>query len=101
MDVNVADCVARPPIQLICADGAPCYDITLSDVYMLSLTNEAVVKCESAYGSGVSCIRSGSSHTSYPVVTQSATRPPGYTTPTTMPGDLSDGFATNAPIPTP
>ena len=75
--------------------------MTLSNVNMWSQTNEAVVKCESAYGTGLSCLRSGSSHTSYAVVTQSATRPAGYTTPTTMPGDLTDGFATNAPIPTP
>ena len=100
-DGNVADGVARPPIQLICADGAPCYDITLSDVYMWSLTNEAVVKCESAYGSGVACIKDSSSHTSYAIVTQSVTQPSGYTTPTTMAGDLSSGFATNSPIPTP
>ncbi|KAI0659450.1 rhamnogalacturonase [Cubamyces menziesii] len=100
-DGNVANGVQRPPIQFICADGAPCFDMTLSNVNMWSQTNEAVVKCESAYGTGLSCLRSGSSHTSYAVVTQSATRPAGYTTPTTMPGDLTDGFATNAPIPTP
>ena len=97
----MANGVQRPPIQFICADGAPCFDMTLSNVNMWSQTNEAVVKCESAYGTGLSCLRSGSSHTSYAVVTQSATRPAGYTTPTTMPGDLTDGFATNAPIPTP
>lgn len=95
------DGVARPPIQLICADGAPCFDITLDNVNMWSQTNKAVVKCESAFGSGVSCIRSGSSHTSYALVTQSATQPAGYTTPTTMAGDLTAGFATNAAIPTP
>ena len=100
-DGNVVDGVARPPVQLICADGAPCRDITLSNVNMWSQTNKAVVKCESAYGSGLSCIKGGSSYTSYAVVTQSATQPPGYTTPTTMAGDLASGFATNAAIPTP
>ena len=68
---------------------------------MWSQTDKAIVKCENAYGSGVSCIRSGSSHTAYSVVTQSVTRPPGYSTPTTMAGDLASGFATNAAIPTP
>ncbi|RPD63561.1 rhamnogalacturonase [Lentinus tigrinus ALCF2SS1-6] len=100
-DGNVVDGVARPPIQLICADGAPCYDITLTNVYMWSETDEAIVKCESAYGSGVSCIKSGSTHTSYAVVTSTVTKPSGYTTPTTMSGDLSTGFATDAAIPTP
>ncbi|KAI0705023.1 rhamnogalacturonase [Cerioporus squamosus] len=98
---NVVDGVKRAPVQLICADGAPCFDINLSNVNMWSQTDKAVVKCESAYGSGVACIKSGSSHTSYAAVTQTISRPPGYSTPTTMAGDLSDGFATNAAIPTP
>lgn len=68
---------------------------------MWSQTDKAVVKCESAYGGGVSCIKSGSSHTAYAKVTQSISRPPGYSTPTTMVGDLSNGFPTNAAIPTP
>ena len=65
---NVADGVKRPPVQLICADGAPCYSITLSNVNMWSQTDQAVVKCESAYGSGVACIRNSGSHTSYAIV---------------------------------
>ena len=97
----MADGVSRPPIQLICADGAPCYDITLTNVNMWSETDEAVYKCESAYGSGLSCIKSGSSYTSYAVVTTSATQPSGYTTPTTMAGDLASGYATDSAIPTP
>ena len=100
-DGNVVDGVQRPPIQLICADGAPCVDIHLSNVNMWSQSNRAVVKCESAYGSGVGCIKNSSSHTSYAVVTQSVTKPAGYSTPTTMAGDLASGFATNAAIPTP
>ena len=100
-DGNVVDGVARPPIQLICADGAPCSGITLTNVNMWSQTDKAVYKCESAYGSGLSCIKSGSSHTSYAIVTTSATKPSGYTTPTTLAGDLASGFATNAAIPTP
>ncbi|RPD78596.1 rhamnogalacturonase [Lentinus tigrinus ALCF2SS1-7] len=100
-DGNVADGVKRPPVQLICADGAPCFDINLSNVNMWSQTNQAIVKCESAYGSGVACIKNSSSHTSYAVVTQSITQPSGYSTPTTMAGDLASGFATNAAIPTP
>ena len=89
-------------MQLICADGAPCSSITLSNVNMWSQTDKAVVKCESAYGSGLSCIRANSgSHTSYAIVTSSLSKPPGYSTPTTMAGDLSAGYATDAAIPTP
>ena len=68
---------------------------------MWSQSNAAVVKCESAYGSGVGCIKSGSSHTSYAIVTQTITKPSGYSTPTTLAGDLTAGFATDAAIPTP
>ncbi|OJT11688.1 hypothetical protein TRAPUB_11793 [Trametes pubescens] len=99
-DGNVSDGVARPPIQLICADGAPCTGINLNNVNMWSKTDKAVVKCESAYGSGVSCIKSGSGG-AYAKVTQTISRPGGYSTPTTMAGDLASGFATNAAIPTP
>lgn len=66
-----------------------------------SKTDKAVVKCESAYGSGLACIKSGSTHTAYAKVTQSISKPSGYVAPTVMPGDLKSGFATNAAIPTP
>ena len=99
-DGNVADGVERSPIQILCADEAPCYDITLTDVYMWSLTDEATMKCESAFGSGA-CLKSGSSHTSYAVETTSFTQPSGYSTPTTMAGDLTAGFGSTTLIPTP
>ncbi|KAI0823445.1 rhamnogalacturonan-hydrolase [Trametes gibbosa] len=97
----VSDGLQRPPVQLICADGAPCTGITLKDVHMWSKTDKAVVKCESAYGSGLACIKSGSKYTAYAKVTQSITKPAGYASPTTMHGDLKSGFATDAAIPTP
>ncbi|KZT65507.1 glycoside hydrolase family 28 protein [Daedalea quercina L-15889] len=99
-DGNVADGVERSPIQILCADEAPCYDIVLTDVYMWSLTDEATMKCESAYGSGA-CLSSGSSYTSYAVETTSYTQPSGYSTPTTMAGDLTAGFGSTTLIPTP
>ncbi|EED79070.1 rhamnogalacturonase-like protein [Postia placenta Mad-698-R] len=99
-DGNVADGVQRSPIQILCADGAPCYDINLDDVYMWSLTDEATWKCESAYGTGA-CLKSGSSHKSYAVETTTYTQPSGYTTPTTMSGDLTAGFGSTTLIPTP
>ncbi|KAG8831294.1 hypothetical protein FRC17_003341 [Serendipita sp. 399] len=91
---------SRPPIALICADGAPCTGITLDNVNMWSIPGKPVYKCESAFGSGISCIRSGSP-SSYAVVTVTPTKPAGYTTPTTMPGDLSAGYPATASIPVP
>lgn len=93
--------VTRPPVSLICADGAPCTGVVLTNVNMWSQSGSAIAKCESAYGSGLGCIKSGSSHTSYAVVTSTMTKPSGYTTPTTMAGDLSAGFTSVSPIPTP
>ncbi|EPS95398.1 hypothetical protein FOMPIDRAFT_131096 [Fomitopsis schrenkii] len=99
-DGNVANGVQRSPIQILCADEAPCSDITLTDVYMWSLTDEATMKCESAFGSGA-CLKSGSSYTSYAVETTSYTQPSGYSTPTTLAGDLTAGFGSTTLIPTP
>ncbi|PCH43287.1 glycoside hydrolase family 28 protein [Wolfiporia cocos MD-104 SS10] len=99
-DGNVADGVERSPIQILCADETPCYDIYLEDVYMWSLTDEATWKCESAYGNGA-CLESGTDYTSYAEQTTSYTQPAGYTTPTTMSGDLTAGFGSTTLIPTP
>ncbi|PVG00146.1 rhamnogalacturonase [Serendipita vermifera] len=97
---DVVDGNQRPPIALICADTAPCTGITLTNVNMWSQTGKAVYKCESAYGSGLSCMKSGSG-SAYGPVTVTATKPAGYSTPTTMPGDLSSGFSSTAAIPVP
>lgn len=68
---------------------------------MWSETGKAIAKCESAYGSGLGCIKSGDAYSSYAVVTSTMTQPTGYTTPTTMAGDLAAGFTCISPIPTP
>ncbi|KIO23148.1 glycoside hydrolase family 28 protein [Tulasnella calospora MUT 4182] len=98
-DGYVADGVARPPIQFICADATPCQQMILKDVRLWSATGKAVVKCESAYGTG-SCLKA-SGTTSYAITTSSITQPAGYTVPPTLAGDLASGFATNSPIPIP
>lgn len=98
-DGAVVDGVQRPPVQFLCADGAPCTDMQLVNVNLWSATNEAVVKCESAFGSGL-CLESGTP-TSYAVTTSSITQPAGFTTPPSLPGDLTEGFATDSPIPIP
>ncbi|KAF8914337.1 rhamnogalacturonan-hydrolase [Gymnopilus junonius] len=98
-DGEVVDGVQRPPIQFFCADGAPCTGMTLSNVNMWSATGIAVIKCESAYGSGA-CLKGGSGG-SYAATTVSLSQPAGYTNPPSLSGDLSQGFATNSPIPIP
>ncbi|KAG8918871.1 hypothetical protein FRC00_011992, partial [Tulasnella sp. 408] len=98
-DGYVADGVARPPVQFICADATPCQQMVLKNVNMWSATNKAVVKCESAYGTGLCLKASGTA--SYAITTSSITQPAGYTVPPTLAGDLSAGFSTNSPIPIP
>ena len=94
------DGVKRPPYRIICADAAPCSDITLTDVWLWSETGEAVTDCESAFGTGVGCLRSGST-SSYAAATTSYTKPASYTTLKTMTGDLTAGFTSTASIPAP
>ncbi|KDR70173.1 hypothetical protein GALMADRAFT_103315 [Galerina marginata CBS 339.88] len=96
---EVVDGVQRAPINIVCADGAPCTGITLSSVNMWSATGSAVMKCESAYGSGA-CVKSGSGG-SYSQTTTTYTKPAGYSDPPSLSGDLAQGFATDQPIPIP
>jgi rhamnogalacturonan hydrolase len=98
-DGIVVDGVQRSPINIICADGAPCTNINLKNVNMWSSTNAATNKCQSAYGTG-SCLKGGSGG-SYGATTTTVAKPAGYTTPPTLSGDLANGFATNSPIPIP
>ncbi|EJD00592.1 rhamnogalacturonan-hydrolase [Fomitiporia mediterranea MF3/22] len=99
-DGAVVNGVQRSPIQILCADGAPCSEITLQNVNLWSDTNAATNKCRSAFGTGAPCLRSGTP-TSYSAVTTTISRPAGFTTPPSLSGDLSQGFATNSPIPIP
>jgi len=100
-DGIVVDGVARSPIQILCADGAPYTGITLKNVNLWSSTGKATNKCQSAYGTGAGCFKASSGSASYAAVTQTISQPPGYTTPPSLSGDLSAGFATNAAIPIP
>jgi rhamnogalacturonan hydrolase len=67
---------------------------------MWSQNDRAVYKCMSAYGTGVDCIKPGTGD-GYDAVIVTATRPAGYTTPTTMAGDLVSGFDARSTIPVP
>jgi rhamnogalacturonan hydrolase len=89
----------RAPIQVLCADAAPCTGLTLSNIQMWSDTNAAIhYVCESAYGSGY-CLK-GSGSSSYTTTTTVSTAPTGYNG-AKMASDLASGFATSASIPIP
>ncbi|KAK8208138.1 RGase B [Phyllosticta capitalensis] len=90
----------RGPIKVICADGAPCTDITIEDFAMWTEEGDVLEnKCQSAYGSGGCLKKSGSS--SYSAVTSViSSAPEGYEA-STMAEDLSTDFGTTASIPIP
>ena len=89
----------RAPIQVLCANAAPCTGLSLSNIQMWSDTNAAIhYVCESAYGSGY-CLK-GSGSSSYTTTTTISSAPTGYNGPK-MASDLAAGFATSASIPIP
>ena len=86
----------RAPINVVCADAAPCSGISLSNIAMWSDTNAAIhYYCESAYGSGY-CVR-GSGTTSYSSSTTVNTAPSGYNG-AKMPDDLPSGLGLSVSI---
>ena len=98
-DGTVVDGVERAPIRFACSNSYPCTDMTLKDVLLWSDTDEAVNTCQSAFGTG-SCLKSGTVE-NYDTITLTISEPAGFTSPPTLSGDLTAGFATDSPIPIP
>lgn len=93
---------ARGPIKVICADGAPCTEITIEDFAMWTESGTSQwYACRSAYGSGYCLDDSSGTTTSYAATTTTVrTAPSGYSA-ATMDADLSTAFGTTASIPIP
>jgi rhamnogalacturonan hydrolase len=86
----------RAPIQILCADAAPCTGISLSNIDMWTDTNAAMhYVCESAYGSGY-CLKSGSG-SSYTSTTTVSAAPTGYNG-AKMADDLAAGLGLSVSI---
>lgn len=100
-----ANGVQRGPIRVMCADGAPCKDITIEDFAMWTETGSTqLYTCRSAY-TGTSkvefCLKAGSADASYSATTITAkSAPTGYQA-AKMPYDLTAAFGTTAYIPVP
>ena len=86
---------------MLCANGAPCYDITIENFAMWTESgSKQWYSCESAYGSGF-CLKNSASHSSYAVTTTTvSSAPAGYSAPT-MAADLATAFGTAQSIPIP
>ncbi|KAF2816352.1 rhamnogalacturonase A [Mytilinidion resinicola] len=92
---------SRGPIKVICADGAPCSGVTISDFAMWTESgSKEWYSCRSAFGSG-GCLRSGSSHTSYSVSTTTLSAAPSGYSAASMKENLQTAFGTTASIPIP
>ncbi|KAL6706220.1 hypothetical protein ACN47E_005955 [Coniothyrium glycines] len=97
---TVANGAERGPVKVVCADKAPCTDITITDLAMWTETgSKNIYQCASGYGSGF-CLKPGTG-ASYPPITSTQTvAPPGYSAPT-MPDNLKTAFGTASSIPIP
>lgn len=91
----------RGPIKMVCADGAPCHNIVITDFDMWTETGSSqFYTCRSAYGTGF-CLEAGTDYKSYAAVTTTVkTAPAGYAAPT-MASDLKAAFGTTVSIPIP
>lgn len=104
---TAADGTERGPIKLMCADGAPCTGIDITDFAMWTESGDSqTYSCRSAYTSNDPapfCLKAGAAGDAppYSATTLTATSAPtGYQAPT-MPDDLADSFGTTAMIPIP
>ncbi|KAF2705800.1 glycoside hydrolase family 28 protein [Pleomassaria siparia CBS 279.74] len=95
-----ADGASRGPVKIVCADGAPCTDISVTDLAMWTETgSKQTYTCRSAYGSGA-CLKAGSA-ASYAAVTSTQTAAPAGYTAASMAADLKTAFGTTVSIPIP
>ncbi|KXT01866.1 hypothetical protein AC578_2163 [Pseudocercospora eumusae] len=99
-----ADGMERGPIKIMCADGAPCTGINITDFSMWTESGDSqTYSCRSAYTSldeAPFCLEAGAGN-AYSATTVTATAAPdGYTAPT-LAADLADSFGTTASIPIP
>ncbi|KAK5137809.1 hypothetical protein LTR08_007381 [Meristemomyces frigidus] len=102
------DGAERGPVKILCADGAPCTGVDVSDFNMWTETGSSqAYTCRSAYTDlSVSpakfCLKNAASRPSYDLVTKTVTSAPaGYAAPT-MAADLaSPTWGTTEEIPIP
>ncbi|GAQ42763.1 rhamnogalacturonase [Aspergillus niger] len=91
----------RGPVKVICADGAPCYDITIEDFAMWTEEGDSQwYSCESAYGSGF-CLQDSDDHVSYSATTSTVDSAPSGYSATSMAADLTTDFGSTVSIPIP
>ncbi|KAE8131579.1 RGase A [Aspergillus pseudotamarii] len=94
------DGAARGPIKIVCAEKAPCTDITIEDFALWTESgDEQTYSCENGFGSGF-CLQDGDGTSSYSTTITETTAPTGSDA-GSMSNDLSTAFGTDASIPIP
>ncbi|KAF2753985.1 pectin lyase-like protein [Pseudovirgaria hyperparasitica] len=100
---TAANALQRGPVKIVCADGAPCVDVAVSDFAMWTEIGDAATHvCRSAYGAGACLAGDGAGVSdAYDAVTSTLTAAPsGYVVPS-MEANLQNGFGTSLSIPVP
>ncbi|KAF2111278.1 RGase A [Lophiotrema nucula] len=95
-----ANGASRGPIKVVCADGAPCTEITIKDFAMWTEAgSKQMYSCRSGYGSGFCLKNSGSA--SYAATTSTVSAAPSGYSATSLGSDLKTAFGTTVSIPIP
>lgn len=99
---------ARGPVKVMCADGAPCTAIDITDFAMWTETGSRQwYSCRSAYSNlpsqqALYCLKGGADHTSYAATTTTVTvAPTGYQAPKMAEDLVTHTWGTTASIPIP
>ncbi|KAF2246136.1 glycoside hydrolase family 28 protein [Trematosphaeria pertusa] len=91
---------SRGPIKVVCADDAPCTDITISDFAMWTESgSKQWYSCRSAYGTGF-CLKKGTGSSYAATTSTQSAAPTGYSA-ASMSADLKTAFGTTISIPIP
>lgn len=104
---TAADGMQRGPLQIKCADGAPCTGVDVTDFNMWTDKGDSqFYSCRSAYtnlrrAEPLYCMNGGESKTEYAVTTRTVTSAPtGYEAPK-LADDLEEDFGFTVSIPVP
>ena len=97
---TVANGAQRGPVKVVCADKAPCHDISITDLAMWTETgSKNIFQCENGYGGGF-CLKKGTP-VAYAATTSTQTAAPtGYVV-ASMKENLKTAFGTASSIPIP
>jgi rhamnogalacturonan hydrolase len=90
----------RGPVKVMCADNAPCHDITITGLSMWTETgSKNNYQCQNGYGTGF-CLKKGIGSAYAATTSTQTSAPTGYTAPK-MKEDLTAAFGTASSIPIP